>query len=84
MAPETNPPITVGRAPSHPATAIMMGNFSISSTLSSKRQRPATPISCINSWRWPKKVRVLAASAATAASLVPAVIMAMFFDGRRG
>ena len=76
------PPITLGRAPSMPATTMMVSADASRSLAASMRCRPATPMSFTATTLWPRKASVPAASAATGRSEVPA--QATTAKGRSG
>src|SRR3954462_6944581 len=72
----TSPPTTLGSAPSIPATTIRQSAASSRSRTAMIRCSPATPTSVIRSTAEPKTWTVVAASAATGASDVPAATTA--------
>src|SRR5438874_879475 len=72
----TRPPITLGSAPSMPATATITLASLSSSRWASSRCKPATPQSTTRSTRLPRASATSAASSATGRSAVPAAATA--------
>src|SRR5882672_7190992 len=74
---ETNPPTTLGSAPSMPAMATMAQQFWSVGTWARRRWRPAMPTSVMGMAGTDMDRKVIRDSAATGESLVPAETTAM-------